>query len=211
MKKLSHKIRHKREQIFADFLTDQGKEFVYQSTVFNINGIQYRPDFYVIKEQTYYEVVGSRQAFHQNQIKINYILSVYPFIKLKIVNPDGSDHIIPISNKQLEIPNYRLIRHPFHFDYRDPCPPSNLDLIKDFISYQKKYRFNIISLTRHSIEIDPFKKGISEPTFYGIMKGKLPKGGSKVEAVLQILVNEFKQKYSLNDSKKEKEEISINA
>jgi len=92
MKTKPQRIYNRREQIFADFLTAQGKEFYYQPAVFHVDGIQYRPDFYIPSERVFYEVVGSRQAFSQNRQKIDAVQKAYPFVKILIVNPDGTPH-----------------------------------------------------------------------------------------------------------------------
>lgn len=92
MKVKPQKIYHSREQIFADLLTSQGKEYFYQPAVFHVNGIQYRPDFYTPSDMTFYEVVGSRQAFSQNRQKIETVKKAYPFLKIMIVNPDGTPY-----------------------------------------------------------------------------------------------------------------------
>jgi len=92
MRSKIQKIRHWREQIFADKLTRQGKRFIYQPASFNVEGIQYRPDFYVPSDRIFYEVVGTRQAFNQNRQKIDLVRKTYPFIRILVVNPDGTSY-----------------------------------------------------------------------------------------------------------------------
>jgi hypothetical protein len=92
MKTKPHKIRHAAEQIFADILKQSQLEFVYQPATFHFNGISYTPDFYVPKDQTFYEVIGTRQAYSLTRQKINLLEKVYPFLKICIVNPDGTNY-----------------------------------------------------------------------------------------------------------------------
>lgn len=92
MKTKPQKIRYGREQVFADLLTSQDKEFYYQPAVFHVNGIQYRPDFYTPEDGVFYEVAGTRQAFNQNRQKIDLVRNAYPFLKIEIVNPDGTPY-----------------------------------------------------------------------------------------------------------------------
>lgn len=58
------------------------------------NGIRtsYRPDFYCAECGVHFEVVGSRQAFHQNRMRIEFFRAAYPMINLKTVCPDGSEY-----------------------------------------------------------------------------------------------------------------------
>lgn len=102
MKTKAQKIRYSREQVFADLLTSQGKKFLYQSAVFHVNGIQYRPDFYIPKERIFYEVVGTRQAFNQNRQKIKIVQGAYPFLKIIAVNPDGTPYRASEIRKPIE-------------------------------------------------------------------------------------------------------------
>jgi DNA-binding XRE family transcriptional regulator len=52
--------------------------------------VKYLPDFYCPEENIYYEVVGTRQAYHHNKHKYILMQKEYPTIDFKIVNPDGS-------------------------------------------------------------------------------------------------------------------------
>jgi hypothetical protein len=92
MKTKPHKIRHRAERVFANFLKESGLEFVYQPATFHFKAISYRPDFYVPKYGTFYEVVGSRQAYSLTRQKINLLEKIYPFLTILPVNPDGSPY-----------------------------------------------------------------------------------------------------------------------
>ena len=78
--------RHKRE---LRFMYEQAlkKNFLqYQPRIFYLsNGTKYTPDFYSPKLNTYYELVGTRQAYHSNKEKIALFIMEYPEIKFEIV------------------------------------------------------------------------------------------------------------------------------
>ena len=46
----------------------------------------YRPDFYVVEDNCFYEVLGSRQASSQQREKIDAFRLAYPHLTLKITN-----------------------------------------------------------------------------------------------------------------------------
>jgi hypothetical protein len=87
------------EQQFADFLTAQGKTYIYEPVLQldtpcpKRGGNQtYKPDFYCPSNDTYYEVSANRQAYHQSIKKIKLLRKIRPDIKFKVVNPDGSEY-----------------------------------------------------------------------------------------------------------------------
>ena len=59
--------------------------------LFKLNGTSYTPDFHDPSTDTYYEVVGTRQAHHQAKSKIRQFIEAYPSVKFKIVRPDGTE------------------------------------------------------------------------------------------------------------------------
>lgn len=77
------------ERKFAEFLTKNKKTYVYQPVAFKLKNTTYRTDFYCLEDNTYYEVVGSRQAFHSNKNKINEFIELYPDLNFKVVIPNG--------------------------------------------------------------------------------------------------------------------------
>jgi len=86
------------EQIFARILKRKGIDFIYQpKPAFHMNylgaTITYRPDFYIPSEDTYYEVVGTRQAFHANKEKLFLMFALRPEIKFRIVKGNKEDCI----------------------------------------------------------------------------------------------------------------------
>ena len=52
----------------------------------------YRPDFYVVEDNMFYEVSGTRQAYSLGREKYEAFQREYPSLKFKIVNPDGTDY-----------------------------------------------------------------------------------------------------------------------
>lgn len=88
---------NRRERLFLrNHRTATGHDAINEpgAMAFYRNGCRttYRPDFYCQECQCYFEVVGSRQAFHQNREKIFAFCQAYLFVSLKYVLPDGSDY-----------------------------------------------------------------------------------------------------------------------
>lgn len=80
------KIRHKREQVFLDTIADKNKTYTYQPRWFYFaDGSKYMPDFYCKEDDTYIEIVGTRQAYHQNRHKYLKMESEYPHTKFQVV------------------------------------------------------------------------------------------------------------------------------
>lgn len=87
------------EQQFADYLTAQGKTCVYEPVLQldtplpkRAGNQTYKPDFYCMEDDIYYEVSANRQAYHLSMKKIRRLREIYPDIKIKVVNPDGSEY-----------------------------------------------------------------------------------------------------------------------
>jgi len=78
-----------REKVFADFLTTNNKTYISQPPRFKLKKTTYRTDFYCPEDNTYYEVVGTRQAFHSIKPKLREFIKTYPEINFKIVKPNG--------------------------------------------------------------------------------------------------------------------------
>lgn len=74
-------IRHHATTIFSRVYI----LLIYQPCAFRFNGTSYNPDFYDPQENVFFEIVGSRQAFHQNKKKIELFHIKYPYIKLEII------------------------------------------------------------------------------------------------------------------------------
>jgi hypothetical protein len=87
-----------REKIFMRIHQSRCKcQLAYEPATFKVtvNKIEfkYTPDFYCRKTLSFYEVVGSRQAFHSDKFKIEAFQRAYPQIKFYIVDPDGKGHL----------------------------------------------------------------------------------------------------------------------
>lgn len=80
-------ITNKSEKAFAEYLDSLGVQYIYQPKVLVLEGINYTPDFFVLQNSSFYEVIGTRQAFSQNKIKINLAQAL---VNLFIVNPNGT-------------------------------------------------------------------------------------------------------------------------
>lgn len=63
-------ITNPHEREFAGLLRVRGKNFIPHPLV-RLDGFKITPDFYCCKDGTYYEVIGTRQAFHARKQKLN--------------------------------------------------------------------------------------------------------------------------------------------
>jgi len=90
-----------REEMFALYLESQGKAFAYEPICFKLKKSRYTPDFYCPDDNTFYEVIGTRQALHMSRAKIIRFLNEYPEIKFKLVRPDGKNYIMNDKNINL--------------------------------------------------------------------------------------------------------------
>ena len=79
-----NKIKHRAEIEFAKGYTSS-QNLIYQPALFRFNGTSYQPDFYDREMDLFFEIVGSRQAFHQSESKIEQFKLNYPHIKLEII------------------------------------------------------------------------------------------------------------------------------
>lgn len=76
------------ETQFAKKLDNEGKLWFFEPKSFPLpepNG-KYLPDFFVVEDNKFYEVVGSRQAFSYNRSKYECFRATYPHLSLEIVN-----------------------------------------------------------------------------------------------------------------------------
>jgi len=63
--------------------------WIYLPAIFRLNGINYEPDFYDGERNVFIEVVGSRQAFHQNKHKYLLFIKLYPKITFEVRHATG--------------------------------------------------------------------------------------------------------------------------
>lgn len=89
-KKQTAKTMTPREAIFSMHRPD----LIYlnqSSRLFKLNGYCYTPDFRNTEGTVFYEVVGTRQAYHANKHKYDEFRSLYPSLRLIIVRPNGAE------------------------------------------------------------------------------------------------------------------------
>ena len=79
-----YKVQHTAE---VEFVQDYPKSqnLIYLPCLFRFDGTSYQPDFYDRERNTFYEIIGSRQRWHQIQSKLNLFKQAYPEINLKII------------------------------------------------------------------------------------------------------------------------------
>ena len=66
------------------------KNYIHQPAFFRLNGFGYSPDFYDGARNVFIEVVGSRQAYHQNKEKYVLFRKLFSGITLELRRHDGS-------------------------------------------------------------------------------------------------------------------------
>ncbi len=91
-------INNKGEKIFEEIMKAKGFNLIYQPY---IKKFKIRPDFYCLEDKTYYEVISTRQAFHNRKSKIK--KAIKDGLNLMLVNPDGS-----LYDKKLTVPKHPL-------------------------------------------------------------------------------------------------------
>ena len=81
-------IPNAAERRFARKIEAQGKTWISQPRQFTLPEPyrSYRPDFYVVEDNCFYEVLGTRQAYSQQREKIAAFKVTYPHLTLKIIN-----------------------------------------------------------------------------------------------------------------------------
>jgi predicted transcriptional regulator len=67
--------------------------FVYHPPRFVLGDLSYQPDFYDLTTGEYIEVIGTKQAFHQNKHKYKELKRLVKGVCLLLKNPDGSDYV----------------------------------------------------------------------------------------------------------------------
>ena len=77
-------------------------DYVYQPITFNLKSTSYRPDFWDIKNNTFIELISTRQAYHLNKRKYMLFRYLYPKLEFKIVTPDGKTLNEVPNNKNLK-------------------------------------------------------------------------------------------------------------
>jgi len=78
---------------------------------FSLDGMRhsFTPDFYCPDCETFYEVAGTRQAFHQDKFKLKAMKIYYPSIKMEVVNPSGVQYKTHPSELYLNYRNGKIL------------------------------------------------------------------------------------------------------
>ena len=108
-----------KEKQFADLLSKQKRDWVYHPKRFKVKDTHYEPDFFLPNENLYIEVIGTRQAFHQNKNKILKFKKLYPHIRFIIV--DFNNNPFPCF-RQKKVPKFKMIPY---FDTYIPYQPGH--------------------------------------------------------------------------------------
>ena len=74
------------EATFAQQLNARGALWFHQPRKFRTSAGNYVPDFYVVDDGRFYEVVGTRQAYSYQRRRIAAFQREYPHLRLEIVN-----------------------------------------------------------------------------------------------------------------------------
>ena len=86
--KADRRIRREMEFVKNYFIH---KNWIHQPGLFRLNGENYSPDFYDGERNVFIEVIGSRQAFHQNKEKYEKMRIFFPKINFEVRTPDGAE------------------------------------------------------------------------------------------------------------------------
>jgi len=74
------------EKAFAERMDREGKTWFFQPRAFPLTRGHYRPDFYVIEDACFYEVIGTRQAYSYRRVKMALFRAEYPHLTLRVAN-----------------------------------------------------------------------------------------------------------------------------
>lgn len=94
----------RRERQFEHARAASGHPVVRSPRRFDFLASWYVPDFYSVEEDTYYEVIGSRQRAAQLAVKLDLMTVFYPNVRLQVVHPDGR----PYTTNKMTRHYYRL-------------------------------------------------------------------------------------------------------
>jgi hypothetical protein len=88
VRRKSKQYRNAAERLFIAGLEYQRKTWFDQPKSFRLPAplYSYRPDFYVIEDQCFYEIVGTRQAYSYQRQRIEAFRETYPHLRLELVN-----------------------------------------------------------------------------------------------------------------------------
>lgn len=88
---------NRAEYAFAQRLTDEGKLWFWQPRMFELPalGVSYRPDFYVVEDGCFVEVIGTVVQRRRTMPKVIAFRQAYPQYQLKVV-----EDILPSPSRQ---------------------------------------------------------------------------------------------------------------
>lgn len=83
-----------RENRFAAAMARRGVAIQRNRLSFRFRHCRYTPDFYDPTSGVYYEVIGSRQRFHQLVPRLDLMAACYPGVRLEVVHPSGEPYVV---------------------------------------------------------------------------------------------------------------------
>lgn len=90
------------EKLFIE-VYGEGKTYQYHPAWFHLSsGTKYMPDFYCKEDDTYIEVSGTKQAYHDNKKKYRQFVLDYPNVKFKIIHLYKYRNIIKQISKEFK-------------------------------------------------------------------------------------------------------------
>jgi hypothetical protein len=79
--------------------------WLYHPITFNFSDFSYTPDFFDLDRQTFIEVVGTRQAFHQNKNQYIMVKQTFPCFSFEIRDVLGGLVDISVDGSRITWPN----------------------------------------------------------------------------------------------------------
>jgi hypothetical protein len=77
---------HKAEQVFLAKYADKKKVYMYHPPHIQFrDGTKYQADFLCVTDNTYFEIVGSKQAYYFNRRKYDKVVDEHPHLNFHIV------------------------------------------------------------------------------------------------------------------------------
>ena len=160
---MSKHITNKAERQFAELLESRNNCYIYQPKDSRLIEIKYTPDFYIWTEDTFYEVVGSRQAFNQNR---NKILAAKEIVHLRIISPNGEDYNYRDVNRKVSSTRIPVMNSSSYIFANFDVP-----LFLNDYKLEPKVLAEILGVNRISI-YNYIRSGRVRKTHLDILKGK---------------------------------------
>lgn len=86
----NNRAYYKREMLFIQNCL-QNRRWLYQPVTFHCKNYNYTPDFYLLDENIFIEVIGSTQAYYSNLHKYRHIKQCFPYINFEFRLQDGTE------------------------------------------------------------------------------------------------------------------------